>query len=247
MKALIGLKKFIRKLIRLTGFTISPYNSYEASLNEVKYNWLKEKNIKTIIDVGACDGDFIRKFRPIFPEATIYSFEPNPEAFTKLNILFKTDKKLKTFNLALSNTKGEIDFFVSENAGSSSLLVMDELHKINIPHSAMNHLIKVNCDLMDNVFSSIELEKNVLLKLDVQGAEKLVIEGAIKTLSKVDIIYTEINFQELYKNSILVNDLINLLNKHNFRLVGIENIHQSIIDGSFMHGDAVFIKEKKSV
>lgn len=236
-------KKVLKKIFRLSGYELSPVNNYESSLSPVRYDWLKNKNIKTIIDVGACDGDFIRKFKPIFSESEIFSFEPNPEAFRKLSDYFFHDKKIKTFNIALSNIKSEIDFYVSENAGSSSMLEMGETHKINLPYSATNKKIRVKCDLLDNIFSSVELIPPVMLKLDVQGAEKLVLEGAIKTLERVDIIYTEINFQELYKNSVLATELFSYLTQFNFKLIGIENLHQSLIDGSFMHADAIFIKD----
>ncbi len=239
------IKRITKKIIRQTGYSLSKIDKYQYSLEKVKYNWLKKKNIKTIIDVGACDGDFIRKFRPVFPDAMIYSIEPNPESFEKLNAFYKNDPKIKPFNIALSNFKSDVDFFVSESAGSSSLLEMEEIHKINFPLSAKNERIKVKCDLLDNIFSNIILESNVLMKLDVQGAEKLVLEGSIKTLKSVDVILCEVNFQELYKHAVLATDLIQFLKINNFIFFGIENMHQSLIDGTYTHGDAFFIKEKK--
>lgn len=242
-----SIKNSLKKIIRLSGKTLSPINNYQESLEMVRYDWLKNKNIKTILDIGANDGGFIRRYRSVFPDAMIYAFEAMPEPFKRLNEKLNSDKKLKTFNIALSNYKGEVDFFVSSNEGSSSLLQMEYVHKINFPTSAKNHLIKVNCDLLDNLLPELKIESTVMMKLDVQGAERLVLEGSVKTLEMVDVIYSEVNFVELYKNAVLVTDLIVLLKKYNFNLVGIENTFQSLIDGSFTHGDAIFIKEKKSV
>ncbi|MEI7801606.1 MAG: FkbM family methyltransferase [Bacteroidota bacterium] len=239
------LKQLLKKLVRLSGKTLVPINTYQESLELVKYNWLKNKNIKTIIDVGANDGGFIRRFRSVFPEAMIYAYEAMPDPYKRLNIKLQADKRLKTYNVALSNYKGEVDFYVSSNEGSSSLLQMEEIHKINFPGSAKNTQIKVKCDLLDNFLTEINFESNVLMKLDVQGAERLVLEGATKTIELIDVIYCEVNFQELYKDAVLITDLILLLKKYNFNLAGIENIYQSVIDGSFTHGDAIFIKEKK--
>ena len=241
-----AIKSIIKKAVRLTGKSIVPANNYLEQLEPVKYNWLKNKNIKTIIDIGSSDGGFIRRFRSVFPEAMIYSFEAMPDAFNRLNTKLAADKKLKTFNVALSNYKGEVDFYKSSNEGSSSLLQMEEIHKINFPNSAKNELIKVKCDLLDNYLTEIKIESAVLMKLDVQGAERLVLEGAVNTLEKVDVIYSEVNFQELYKDAVLITDLILLLKKYNFNFAGIENIYQSLIDGSYTHGDAIFVKEKNS-
>ncbi len=175
----------------------------------------------------------------------IYAFEAMPEPFKRLNEKLSSDKKLKTFNVALSNYKGDVDFYVSSNEGSSSLLQMEEVHKINFPTSAKNHLIKVKCDLLDNYLTELKIESAVMMKLDVQGAERLVLEGSVKTLEIVDVIYSEVNFVELYKDAVLVTDLIVLLKKYNFNFAGIENTFQSLIDGSFTHGDAIFVKDKK--
>ena len=41
------------------------------------------------------------------------------------------------------------------------------------------------------------------------------------------------------------NNALPLLKKYNFNFAGIENTFQSLIDGSFTHGDAIFVKEKK--
>lgn len=102
----------------------------------------------------------------------------------------------------------------------------------------------MNCDLLDNIMPELKIESAVMMKLDVQGAERLVLEGSVKTLELVDVIYSEVNFVELYKDAVLITDLIVLLKKYNFNFAGIENTFQSLIDGSFTHGDAIFVKEK---
>ena len=45
-----SIKNSIKKIIRLSGKTFQPINSYQESLELVKYDWLKNKNIKTIFD-----------------------------------------------------------------------------------------------------------------------------------------------------------------------------------------------------
>ena len=88
----------------------------------------KELNI---VDVGARNG-----FR-LFPESlskycNLYGYEPNPEEFTKL-INEKTDLQLsgvtlpkfkskKYFSTALTNNKGEVDFFVTNGPGACNLM-----------------------------------------------------------------------------------------------------------------------------
>ncbi|MEN9522251.1 MAG: hypothetical protein RL065_628, partial [Bacteroidota bacterium] len=53
----------------------------------------------------------------------------------------------------------------------------------------------------------------------------------------------ETSFNELYKNQWLFNDTYTFLVKQGFRLVGVENVSQSIVDGTFLQMDAYFIKD----
>ena len=57
---------------------------------------------------------------------------------------------------------------------------------------------------------------NNFLNIDIQGTELLALLGAQTILNKLDIIYTEINYDYVYKNCALVSDIDNLLKKYNF-------------------------------
>lgn len=69
-----------------------------------------------------------------------------------------------------------------------------------------------------------ELVSPVLLKLDVQGAELDVLRGAAKLLSKIDAIYCEVSFVELYAQQPTASEIISFLRDHNFLLRGVFNM-----------------------
>src|SRR5438874_1345450 len=71
-----------------------------------RYQWIQDMNIKTIIDVGAHEGEFALEMSQIFPEARIYSFEPLAEPFKKLNQKLKNVARFQSFNLALGDYEG---------------------------------------------------------------------------------------------------------------------------------------------
>ena len=183
---------------------------------------------------------FAKKIRSIFPKAWIYSFEPLIESFEKLNKKFENDKRFFSFNIALTNNKGKMVFYENEHTGCSSLLEMGDLHKIAYPDSINMKKIVVPCDMLDNVYDRLEINGHILLKIDVQGAEKNVLEGAEKFLSNVEIIFCEINFNELYKGNVLFNELSQYLYDKGFKIEGVENVSQSLIDGSFLQADVYF-------
>ena len=234
------MKKAIKKILRQRGYDIKPLDLYQEQIDIVNYDWLKKKNIKTILDIGASFGEYATRARNLFPDAEIISFEAIPKSYKILSEKFKNDSLHKCFNIALSNYTGETVFRISSNSGSSSLLEMNDLHKINYPVSKDIQEININCDKLDNVIKDLKLKRNVLMKLDVQGAEKLVLEGAEETLKNVDIIFSEINFSELYKGNVPFSELCRYLLEKGFTVIGIENISQSTIDGTYLQADAYF-------
>jgi FkbM family methyltransferase len=241
------MKKIIKNLIRKTGREIRPINYHEERILKVKNDWLINENINTIIDIGANDGGYATKIRKIFPTAKIYSIEALTPAYNILVSKFTNDKNFYSFNYALSNYTGETSFWeCNASSACSSLLEMDELHKNLYPSTANNKLITLPCYKLDDLLQSNILQKNILLKIDVQGSEKIVLEGSKEILKSTHIIYSEVSFNSLYKNSLLFNEYASFLYSLGFKIEGIENISQSKIDGAFLQADA-FFKRYKSI
>lgn len=237
------VKSLIKKWLRKKGWIVLPVNTYHESLLPVKDNWLKKMNFTSIVDVGASDGGFARKARAMFSDTPIFSFEPIKESYDRLNECFKNDKKFASYNIACSNQKGQAEFYISSNTGSSSLLEMSSLHKEAYPDSSKLFKTTVLTEKIDNILCEKETGNNVYLKMDVQGSEMFVLEGASVLLNSVSLILGEISFVTLYDCQPLVNELISYLKERGFIIAGIENVSQSLVNGSFLQADMFFIRE----
>lgn len=89
----MGIKKYIHQFTRSLGFDF--YALKDKSDGELlRLRWLKEMNIKTVIDIGANEGQFASIIRKLLPESTIYSFEPIPHCYEKLKKNFSKWKGL---------------------------------------------------------------------------------------------------------------------------------------------------------
>ena len=199
------------------------------------------QNINTVLDVGASHGQFATKARTLFPEAMIYSFEPIPSSYKILNKKFKADKNFKAFNIALGTTTGKTEFYQNNHVGSSSFLEISTLHIDAYPYTKNYSKINITVDKLDNIIKAEELILNIILKIDVQGYEKKVLEGAEELLKNVQIIYTEVSFNELYNGQPLINEIVDFLKERGFKIIGIENVSQSIKDGTFLQADVFFM------
>ena len=129
-------------------------------------NIFEVKEDATIFDIGAWKGDTAYFFsKKCSNKARIYAFEPDDYAF---QILEKIKEKYKlnnviTKNILLSNAEKEIDFIsMIENTPT----------------------IKKNAITIDKFVEENNFEKIDYIKMDVEGAEKNILEGSIKTIKK---------------------------------------------------------------
>lgn len=236
------LKKLIKSALKKTGRVLHPYNEHEEKLKLVKDKWLKNYGIRTVIDVGANNGWYAQRIRQLLPYAMIYSFEPLQLPYEKLVSKFENDDRFKAYNIACDTMKGSKSFFENKKSVSSSFLPMADLHKKSFPGSAEVNEIRVETDTLNNIFQSTEIASKAMLKMDVQGYELNVLKGADILLSKIDLIYTEVSFRELYEGQPLINEITEFLMEKGFIISGIDHVDRSLIDGSSLQADVYFEK-----
>ncbi len=241
--------KLLRRLHQII-FIIENPSSLKARLSgcyfEI-YNMLfriKSMNIipKTIIDIGANRGMFSKTASYLFKNAKIIAFEPLKECYQELQKLDTTISFFECYNCAIGNKKEKSQIFKSSYNYSSSLLEMTDLHKAAFPDSEKMFVEDIEITTLDEALFDKDLEKPVLIKIDVQGYENFVIEGATKILEKTDIIICELSFYRLYQNQILFQDVYNQLINLNFRFLGSvgELLHPET--SSILQIDGLFVK-----
>src|SRR5262245_51283257 len=74
-----------------------------------------------IFDVGSNDGQMATYFRSVYPNSTIYCFEPFPKAFQTCSTLFAQDRNANCLNLALSDQVTDGELFLSSDSQLNSL------------------------------------------------------------------------------------------------------------------------------
>jgi len=171
-----------------------------------------------IIDVGATGFPSENDAYNGAIEQEIYLFEPLPIFYSKLIDKYGKFKNFHIFELALSNEKGVKNFYVTKKNNCSSLLEPNPENKIISSREDLKSfdIIQVQTDTLFNVLG--HLEKVDFLKLDTQGSEYEVLEGAGNLLKKVKQIKCEVEFSQWYKGQKLAKDVKLFLENNGFTL-----------------------------
>lgn len=181
-----------------------------------------------VIDIGANKGDFFDKVCSIYKKSVIKGvlIEPLPSCINLLNEKYSNQPGVNIYNIAISNTKGEENFNHYKFDETSSLLkIKQDLEELSNVNTELNEIIKVDvCRLDDILFDNEQLVD--LLKIDVQGNEHNVIEGAKSSLSRIKYIWTEVSFKALYEGSSTFVDIYNQLQSLGFNLLEVTDGHR---------------------
>ncbi|CAB4329991.1 MAG: FkbM family methyltransferase [Actinobacteria bacterium] len=137
---------------------------------------------------------------------------------------------------------------VNSDASTSSFFELD----VREPYEHLSTLTTVSSmQIPTSRMDDINLASPIdLLKMDIQGAELMVLEHALQTLKNVGTIYIEAGFTSYYKEQPLMPEIDIFLRSHGFRLVDIFPAHYPFIGitevltrDTLMWGDLYYIKE----
>lgn len=181
--------------------------------------------VDTIFDIGANGGVSGQYFRNIGFRRKIVSFEPVRHLYQQLETISRKDELWLCENVAIGEAEGELAINVSgDSGGASSFLVMTDNIKDHAPELKYTGTELVKVKTIDSVIDHYYPEGDRLfLKLDVQGYEKNVLEGARDSLSRIVGMKIEMSIVSNYENELLMCDMLPLLYQLGFRLVSIEN------------------------
>lgn len=232
------MKRLIRKSLAALGLDIHRLQKPHDAFADQKRLF---PSASVVFDVGANIGDVSLLYRKLYPEATVYAFEPLPSTAAVLRK--RTNDGVKVVEIALSDHAGEAFLHSNKSPGTNSLFrptreapllyepnIYDEVGQVAVPLTTIDDFCEAN-----------GIGKVDILKMDIQGAELLTLNGAERMLLSMSLIYTEVFFAAVYEGQAWFGDIFRFLTDRGFGFHSIYGPYYAP-DGRLVHADTLFVR-----
>lgn len=175
--------------------------------------FISKNNIEVVFDVGANVGEYTGYVLQFDDKLDIHCFEPSPSAFRKLKSRFR-QSNIHFNNIALSNKSGRKTLYQRKGISAhSSFYKTGEYSKSNISSK------KVITTTLDKYCKTNSIKRIDLLKIDTEGHEFAILEGARRMLKNqvIDIVQFEFGNASTYAQ-VFFKDFVDLFSKYNYEI-----------------------------
>lgn len=199
----------------------------EARFSTLLFDHLKPD---CVFDVGANVGQFATALRCTF-EGTILSFEPNPNAFDKLQAAAASDPKWHCFPYALGRGDSHETLYVTEIDVFASLREPGEHSKKHYPsQTKVAKEVRIEVRSLTSLYDELQREygfKRPFLKMDTQGFDLEVLAGGAGKLHDFTGLMSEVALTPLYEGAPTIERSLAAFRDCGFRIVGLFDVSAS--------------------
>jgi len=237
--------KLHRTIARLFGYELIKRQK-SPSPDAHLINLITYHNIDLVLDVGANRGQFAYKLRREGYEGDIHSFEPISEVFKELSEKTYQDKGWHAHQLALGSEFGFADVNVSTSSDLSSFLKANDFGHDRYKNIKPSKSEKVTVDTLDRFLPreiSDYQNRNILLKMDTQGFDLEVFNGAVESVPHIHCILSELSLIPIYEDMPHYIETLRAYEKAGFAVTGLFPISRDA-DFSVVEMDCFMVNRK---
>ena len=231
------IKNLLRGCVQRIGFNLTHHIPLARALNA--------NGITAVFDIGANKGQFGSELRRNGYRGKIISFEPMAAAHAALSRRAHSDKLWHVHERCAIGAHDEsIMINVSKNSGSSSILPIMAEHTSAAPDSVYIDKEAVQQIRFDSVFRKyLDSRERFFLKIDTQGYEKEVMQGAAEALKSVTGLQIEISFFELYANQPSYKYFLDWAEASDFYIWSIHDGFSNLVISKTLQADICFFRK----
>lgn len=234
ISGLSALPSGVKRRIVNVGFSLDRERFQEVATNHLfapdmrlGLEFLKRKGVspKSILDIGAYEGNWAKMALSVWPEAAITMIEANPEKAPIIRKAVPTGRLIETL---LGPDDKVVPFHVMESGSS----VMEENSPLD------RKTIRLKQTTLDSLNVSADF-----IKMDVQGYELEVLKGGEKTLSKALAVLIELSLLEINNGCPLLDESLAFMRERGFVAYDILELHRRPLDNAMNQLDVLFVPE----
>ena len=179
-KLIVPLPNGLKVLVRPFSKDLGP--AIEIFVDEKYELYERPKPGDLVIDAGAHIGFFtIKASKQVGQKGLVLAFEPHPDNFQLLTINIKLNRleNVIPINVALGDRKRKVKLFIREPRATIGYSLITPSH----------HYINVQMTTLDEILSKCKnlMRRNIFIKVDVEGAEYLLLKGAKNILTSNNV------------------------------------------------------------
>jgi FkbM family methyltransferase len=241
------MRRLSKKIAKVFGYELISRTEHPTLASHV-INQIKINQIDFVLDVGANRGQFGKRLRRDGYSGEIHSFEPVSKTFERLSEACSNDKKWFAHKMAVSDSCGKETINITESSLLSSFLNPNNFGKEKFKEMKVSQKETVNKITIDS-FMETQIDgldrRKIFLKMDTQGYDLKVFQGALNTISYTVCLLSELSLIPLYTGMPNYIDTLREYEKQGFAVTGLYPIvrmnNQAIIEI-----DAMFINNKNT-
>lgn len=204
---------------------------------------LRRHELTTVVDVGANTGQYVTKLHEAGYRGPVLSVEPSRAAFAQLQSVASRHPDWQIVHAAIAAEPGTVTLNIAGNSQSSSVLPMLELHEQAGPTSAYVATEQVDAVTLDALFAEHHLDPaHCFVKIDVQGFESAVLDGAAESLPTLGGVELELSLAPLYEGQALMPELVERMAAHGLQLWSLRPTWSDSRNGRLLQVDGVFAR-----
>lgn len=227
----MGLKRNVAEAVgRTLGFSIARSGSESARVEEDFVRALLERlAIDCVFDVGANVGQYGRYLRDLGYAGRILSFEPGPQMVAALRQASAGDPLWDVFPIALGEERGALPLNIMKLDAMSSFLPPEvQQSEVYARLNVVDHVVEVEVSTLAVLFDDLQTRygfSRPFLKLDTQGYDLRVAQGASDKLARFCAIQSEMAVRRLYAGCPHMTESLATFDGMGFDLIGIHKVH----------------------
>lgn len=195
-------KSLVRNLTRPRGIEVRQFDP-DLSLDTYLWMLFSTLNINCVLDVGGHRGEYATLLRNNSYQGEIITFEPVRESYEHLCQMAAHDPHWHIHRMGLGNAASTLEINVGEGTNYSSFHTPSSYGHATNPRIAVQAMQTVPVKRLDAIIDEVTahiLNPRIYLKMDTQGWDAQVFEGAEGCLDQIFALQSEMSIQPLYND-----------------------------------------------